>query len=200
MININPRVTRSFYGFKTKVLLWRLKELKSLKGKAAFTAVAALFAALYFALTFAFAPISFLPLQVRVSDALLILSAVLGLPVVYGVFLGCLLANIFPVGYLPNPLDIVFGSLANLISSYLVYRVAYGRLSGVRVAAGAVLSAISVTLIVGSYLPFIILPEVSWSDVVWIGYLGVLPGELVAQLAIGVPLALALRKFFQKEV
>ncbi|RLG02334.1 MAG: QueT transporter family protein, partial [Thaumarchaeota archaeon] len=87
--------------------------------KALLIAETLIFAALYFALTFILAPISFLPLQVRVSDSLIMLSAVLGLPVVYGVFLGCILANLFPVGYPPNPVDVVFGSLANLIASYL---------------------------------------------------------------------------------
>ena len=84
-----------------------------------------IFAALYFLLTFILAPISFLLFQVRVSDALIMLSAVLGLPVVYGVFLGCIFANLFPVGYPPNLLDVVFGSIANLVAPYTVYRICY---------------------------------------------------------------------------
>jgi len=166
-------------------------------GRTAFAAMVVVFTALYFLLTFIFAPISFLPLQVRVSDALIMLSAAFGLPVVYGVFLGCILANLFPVGYAPNTLDVVFGSLANLISSYLVYRISYGREEKLRLIASGILSSIVIAVIVGSYLPFLFLPRVSWMDVVWLGYLGVLPGELVAQLAIGVPLTLALKRILR---
>ncbi len=151
-------------------------------------------AALYFTLTFMLAPISFLPFQVRVSDALIMLSAVLGLPAVYGVFLGCFFANFFPVGYPPNPLDIAFGSLANLIASYTVYRICYNRLSKIRVVFSSVVSSLIISLIVGSYLPILILPGFSWWDVVWAGYVGVLPGELIAQSAIGSALVLALAK------
>ncbi len=157
----------------------------------------AIFTALYFLLTFIFAPISFLPFQVRVSDALIMLSAVVGLPAVYGVFLGCILANLFPVGYAPNPFDVVFGSLANLIASYLVYRIAYGKPDKLRIIASGAISSAVVTLIVGSYLPFIILPNVSWIDMLWLGYLGVLPGEVVAQIAIGGSIVMALKKFLR---
>jgi len=162
--------------------------------KALLIAETLIFAALYFALTFILAPISFLPLQVRVSDSLIMLSAVLGLPVVYGVFLGCILANLFPVGYPPNPVDVVFGSLANLIASYLVYLTCYGRAGRRRILLAGIMSSIIVSLIVGSYLPFLIMPNVSWQEVVWIGYLGVLPGELIAQAGLGSALTLTLTR------
>ena len=167
------------------------------RGKVVFAAMVVVFTALYFMLTFIFAPISFLPFQVRVSDALIMLSAALGLPVVYGVFLGCILANLFPVGYPPNPLDVIFGSLANLIASYLVYRISYGRGEKTRLIISGVISSLIITFVVGSYLPFLFLPKVSWMDVFWLGYLGVLPGELVAQLSIGVPLTLALKRILR---
>jgi len=152
------------------------------------------FAALYFILTFMLAPISFLPFQVRVSDALIMLSAIFGLPAAYGVFLGCLFANFLPVGYPPNPLDIVLGSLANLAASYTVYRICYSRLSKLRIILSSLASSLIIALIVGSYLPILILPSFSLWDVVWVGYIGVLPGELIAQLAIGSALVLALAR------
>lgn len=171
-----------------------------MSGKVLLIAETLIFAALYFVLTFILAPISFLPFQVRVSDALIMLSAVLGLPVVYGVFLGCMLANLFPVGYPPNPVDVVFGSLANLIASYLVYLTCYGRASKSRILLAGIMSSVIVSLIVGSYLPFLIIPNASWQEVVWIGYLGVLPGELVAQAGLGSALTLTLMRTprFQK--
>ena len=73
----------------------------------------AMIAAIYVALTMLFAPISFGPVQFRISEALCILpfftpAAVPGLAV------GCLLANIFCGAMMP---DIIFGTLATLIGA-----------------------------------------------------------------------------------
>ena len=157
-------------------------------------ATTVLFTGLYFALTIALAPVSYLPFQVRVSDVLIVMSAVVGLPAVYGVFFGCILANLFPVGYPANPVDVVAGSLANLIASYSAYKIAYQRSEKLRIVAATLISTLIVTFIVGSYLPFIILPEVSWIDVLWIGYLGVLPGELISQMVLGIPTIMTIQK------
>jgi len=57
------------------------------------------------------------PVQLRVADFLIAFAALLGLPVVAGVTVGCVLTNAFgPVG----PVDVVFGSIANLIAAGLV--------------------------------------------------------------------------------
>ncbi|MCX8187470.1 MAG: QueT transporter family protein [Nitrososphaeria archaeon] len=157
-------------------------------------AIAVLFTGLYFTLTIALAPISYLPFQVRISDVLIVMSVVVGLPAVYGVFFGCILANLFPVGYPPNPIDIVAGSLANLLASYAAYRIAYQRSGKLRIVIAAFTSTLIVSLIVGSYLPFIIMPKVSWRDIFWVGYLGVLPGEVVSQMALGIPAIMTIRK------
>ncbi|MCC8060747.1 MAG: QueT transporter family protein [Clostridiales bacterium] len=74
---------------------------------------AAAIAAVYVVLTMVFAPISFGPVQFRISEALCILPyfTPAGVP---GVFVGCFLAN-FLCG--SAPLDIVFGSIATLIGA-----------------------------------------------------------------------------------
>ncbi|MCD8225616.1 MAG: QueT transporter family protein [Clostridiales bacterium] len=74
---------------------------------------AAAIAAVYVVLTMVFAPISFGPVQFRISEALCILPYFIpaGVP---GVFVGCFLAN-FLCG--SAPLDIVFGSIATLIGA-----------------------------------------------------------------------------------
>jgi hypothetical protein len=115
------------------------------------------FAALYFILTFMLAPISFLPFQVRVSDALIMLSAIFGLPAAYGVLPRMPLRKLPPRRYPPNPLDIVLGSLANLAASYTVYRICYSRLSRLRIILSSLASSLIIALIVGSYLPILIL-------------------------------------------
>lgn len=57
------------------------------------------------------------PIQLRVADCLIALAALLGLPVAAGVTVGCVVVNAFgSIG----PVDIVFGSIANLITASLV--------------------------------------------------------------------------------
>jgi len=57
------------------------------------------------------------PVQLRISDFLIALAALFGMPVIIGVTAGCVVVNaIGPIG----PLDIIFGSLANLVASSLV--------------------------------------------------------------------------------
>ena len=74
-------------------------------------------AALYVALTLVFAPISFGPMQLRVSEALTILP--LFTPAaIPGLFIGCLLANLLGGCAV---LDIVLGSVATLIGAALGY-------------------------------------------------------------------------------
>ena len=80
-------------------------------------AAAAVIAAAYAALTIVLAPISYGPLQFRVSEALTVLPFLLPSSV-WGIFIGCLLANL----YTGSVLDIVFGSLATLLAGLLTAR------------------------------------------------------------------------------
>ena len=85
---------------------------------AAFLTQAAMIAAIYVVLTLLFRPVSFGEIQVRIAEALTILT--LFTPAaVPGVFAGCLIANILGGGIL---VDIIFGSLATLIGAVLTYR------------------------------------------------------------------------------
>ncbi|MCK4590192.1 MAG: QueT transporter family protein, partial [Candidatus Latescibacteria bacterium] len=76
-----------------------------------------LIGALYAALTLALAPISYGPLQVRVSEALTVLPYVMPASV-WGLFIGCFLANW--LGGL-GPWDIFGGSLLTLLAAILTY-------------------------------------------------------------------------------
>ncbi|EEH97876.1 MULTISPECIES: QueT transporter family protein [Clostridium] len=73
---------------------------------------AALVAAIYAALTMVLAPISYGPVQFRLSEVLVLLAFVDPFYIV-GLTVGCLLANI--LGGL-GPMDIVFGTLATFLS------------------------------------------------------------------------------------
>ena len=78
--------------------------------------MSAVIAALYAALTLLLAPISFGPLQLRLSEALTLLPILLP-QAIPGLFVGCLIANLY-TGMLT---DIVFGSLATLIAAIGTY-------------------------------------------------------------------------------
>ena len=76
-------------------------------------AQAALIAAMYAVLTMIFAPISFGMMQVRIAEILTILPMFTP-AAVPGLFLGCILANLFGGAAVP---DVIFGSLATLIGA-----------------------------------------------------------------------------------
>jgi uncharacterized membrane protein len=80
----------------------------------------AVIAALYAALTIALAPISYGAVQFRVSEALTILPFFIP-GTVWGLYVGCILSNLFT----GNVFDIVFGSLATLLAGLLTAR--FGR-------------------------------------------------------------------------
>ena len=83
------------------------------KSSSRFMAQGAVIAAIYVVLTVVFAPFSFKEIQVRVAEALTVLP-VFTPAAVPGLFLGCLVANIF--GGAPLP-DVVFGSLVTLLGA-----------------------------------------------------------------------------------
>ncbi len=79
--------------------------------------IIAVVAALYAALTLALSPISFGPIQFRVSEVMTLLP-LFWKGYIISLTIGCFLANLFgPVGII----DVIFGTLATLISAYLVY-------------------------------------------------------------------------------
>ena len=76
-------------------------------------AYGAVIAAIYFALTMMFLPISFGPVQFRISEALCILPFFTP-AAIPGLFVGCLLSNFIGGAAI---LDVVFGSIATLIGA-----------------------------------------------------------------------------------
>lgn len=85
------------------------------KDKIRYMTRAGAIAAIYVALTLILGEKSFGPIQVRISEALAILPFI-DTSAIPGLFIGCLLANIFG-GY--GFVDIVFGSLTTLAAAYL---------------------------------------------------------------------------------
>ena len=83
-----------------------------------FMTQAAMIAAIYVALTYLFAPISFSEIQIRIAEALTILP-VFTPAAVPGLFIGCLIGNTVSGALLP---DIVCGSLTTLIGAFFTWK------------------------------------------------------------------------------
>ncbi len=85
--------------------------------KVLFLTQAAMIASIYVVLTMLFQPFSFGEIQVRIAEALTILP-VFTPAAIPGLFVGCLIGNVFGGSILP---DIIFGSLATLIGAFFTY-------------------------------------------------------------------------------
>jgi len=142
-------------------------------------ALTAVFASLYAIGTIVLAPTSYGVIQCRVADSLIPLSVLFGYPTVIGVTLGCVVANVYG-GF--GVIDIVFGSLANLLASALAYKLRNKPL------LACTASTLVVTFIVGSYLW--ILFEVPWE----FSILGVFVGSLLSMNVLGFALIEGLRR------
>ena len=78
-----------------------------------YIAQAAMIAAIYVALTFIFAPISFNLIQIRIAEALCIMPLFTS-AAIPGLYIGCLLGNAFAGAAF---YDVIFGSLATLLGA-----------------------------------------------------------------------------------
>ena len=147
-------------------------------------ALGSVIAALYAIGVIVLVPISFLLFQVRVADALIPLSIVFGMPVVLGVTLGNIIANIYGgLGYI----DIIGGSIANFLAAYVGWKIGVRSFRGSEFVATVVQNLI-VSGIVGSYL------AVLFDLPLEVGFLGVLLGSIISMNVIGYVLILAIKK------
>jgi uncharacterized membrane protein len=166
---------------------------EKVKSKSRSLALTAVFAALYAVLVLALAGISFQLVQVRVADALIPLSMVFGWPVIVGVAVGAVVANLATP--MPSVLvDVTLGSLANFIASLLAWKV--GNSKWINKAAseiiGCVCSTLAVTFIVGTYLA--VLTEME----LWIWWLGIGFGSVISINIIGYALIRLIKKLGAK--
>ena len=135
-----------------------------------FIAKSALIATFYVSVTLLLAPISFGVFQLRISEALCLLAFFYPEAII-GLFLGCLISNIFAgLGIL----DIIFGSLATLVSGYLSYK------TDNIIIASSYITIIN-ALCVGFLLAYLAdLP-------IWLGFLSIFTSEAIATFLIGIP-------------
>jgi uncharacterized membrane protein len=140
-------------------------------------------AALYAVLTYAFAPIAYGPIQVRIAEALCVLPFFTP-AAVPGLFLGCAIANFFsPFGWI----DVVVGGLASLAAAFLASRIRIKwlvPLPAVLINAVAVGAEISIFSI-GTVEPIAFLPAA--------GYVSL--GQIAACYILGMPLLFLLERY-----
>ena len=90
--------------------------LSSKNKNARFLSKSGIIASLYIVLTIVFFPISYGPIQIRISECLVVLPLFFS-EAVFGLTIGCLISNFLGNGVL----DIVFGTFATFLASILTY-------------------------------------------------------------------------------
>lgn len=185
-----------------------------MKNRTRTIAEVAVIAALYVVLTFMVAPIARGPVQFRISEALMIVPALLasGVP---GITLGVLLSNIFLGG---GMIDIVFGTLATLLAAIGTRLIAKrmkltphtAEINGARqlwkkpgTYALPLPAIIFNALIVGAYVG-ILFPEPAWEGlapqtVIAYSMLSIGLSEAVVVYILGLPLFVGLFNFFRNK-
>lgn len=149
--------------------------------KLTYLAQSGIIAAVYAALTLLFYPLSFGLSQLRVSEGLCVLPFFTP-AAVPGLFVGCIIANVFG-GF--GLLDIVCGSLATLLSAYCTYKIKNRYLAPLP-------AVLFNAVIVGAELAYLMnLPF--WSTALAVG-----AGQAVSCYVLGLPLLFALEKLGQK--
>ncbi|MEM2912602.1 MAG: QueT transporter family protein [Candidatus Bathyarchaeia archaeon] len=164
-----------------------------MKAKSRDLALIATVAALYTVLVWALAGISFQLVQVRVADALIPLSMVFGWPVILGVTMGCVVANVatpMPSGWA----DITLGSIANFVASLLALKIGNWKLTNDTISEflGCITATAAVTFIVGTYLAIITEMEL------WVWWLGIGVGSIVSITVLGFALVKMIKKVLTK--
>ncbi|MBD5559144.1 MAG: QueT transporter family protein [Clostridia bacterium] len=156
--------------------------LQTSAGRTRYIAEVGVIAALYAALTIVVAPISYGPLQIRISEALCVLPYFTG-AAVPGLFIGCLIANGIGIvlGSSLGLMDVIVGSLTTLAAAYVTSKIhTKGLVPLPAVLFNAALVPWTLQVMLG--LPY-------WFNVLWVG-----AGQLVACYGLGYPLLLLLNR------
>lgn len=148
-------------------------------------------AALYIVLTYFLAPISYGPLQARISEAMTVFP-IFSFNMIPGLTIGCLVSNLINPDNL-GPVDIIGGTLATLIAGI------FSRIIGKKnMWLGIIPPIVANGIIVGGYLPFLLFDTVTWQEVL-LTMLSVAAGEAVVLVVIGLPLVAVIGKTGLKE-
>lgn len=151
----------------------------------------ALTATVYVTLCYIFGPISFGPIQFRISEVLCLLA--IDYPwAILGVSIGCLLANTFIGGL--GMVDIVFGTLSTVISCLLAYLFRNRLYKGYPIISALMFVLVN-TLIIGTELAYILnTPKLLFVYMLQVGI-----GEFLVMI-IGLPIYKKVKKVIDSKV
>ena len=183
-----------------------------MKKRTHYLTLAAVIAAAYVVLTLPFAQFSFGIVQFRLAEAMTVIAA-LTPAAIPGLTIGCLLANLLNPNNL-GPVDIFGGSMATLISAVMTWKISVyfrkqaGNLNTysensisnlnfikkiITITPAVVINA----LVVGTYLPFLLLEDSSAAitlGTVILSILSILLCEAIVVYLIGFPLMIGLAR------
>lgn len=154
----------------------------NLSGQGVHIAYGAAIAAIYTILTVAFAPISFGPIQTRISEALCILPFFTP-AAIPGLFIGCAISNLF----MGMPIDAVFGSLATLIGAIGTY--------ALRKNKNRRLASLPPVLSNMMIIPWVLRYAYGADDMIWFMMVTVGIGEVLTAGVLGQALLTALERY-----
>lgn len=160
-----------------------------------FVVLNGLIAGLYVVFTLPFANIAYGPIQFRLAEVLTVFPAFSALTIP-GVTLGCFIANLINPNNL-GPVDIIGGTLATLIAGYFSWLIGKKKKP-----LGIIPPIIFNGLIVGGYLPFLLVDEGSTvtAQAVGISMLSVAGSEAVLLVVLGLPLIAVISKTKLKDM
>ncbi len=147
--------------------------------------LSAIVAGLYAALTLGFQAISYGAVQFRVSECMTLLP-VLFPEAVPGLAAGCLISNLFsPMGV--NAYDVVFGTLATLVSALLSRRFRK------RLWLAALMPVVVNAAVIGMVMTYGYGVDLLWTNMLTVG-----AGEAAVCYALGIPLTRLLKGKLRK--
>lgn len=152
-------------------------------------ASAAVIAAVYAGLTMFLAPISYGPIQFRISEALCILPFFFPFST-WGLFIGCILANLLSAY---GAIDVVFGSLATLLAAVTTMMIGKRSHGKVAAAVACLPPVIFNGLLVGAAIAITTTDTAFWQSFL-INGIQIAVSELVVMYVLAYPLAINLPK------
>ncbi len=160
-----------------------------------FIVKSAVIAALYAIMTAVISPLSYGSVQCRFSEALIMLTAFTPASV-SGLTVGCLVANVFSF----NPVDMVFGTAATLLSAISGYRlrnIKFGGIPWLTPLPAVIFNSVIIGLELCIYSPI-------ESNGFLVGFLfqaaSVFIGQVIACYFLGVPLYMLINKTGLKKI
>ncbi|MDD4378169.1 MAG: QueT transporter family protein [Eubacteriales bacterium] len=154
----------------------------------------AMIAAMYTVLSMAIAPLTFGPVQVRVSEALVLLP-IYRFSSVYWVTLGCVITNaigaVMGINIL-GPIDIVVGSMATLVAAIITAKLGRYRFKGLPILAA--IPPIIINGVVIGYELMLALSDGQNMAIFWTNFASVAVGELLSCLVVGMTMIYFIEK------